>query len=127
MYLNIGNEVMQFENTLYYSKVRFSASNSTTLRQYITEKSKSKRRVWELTINPTDIDSELKSRFLEKFFCSSNRAISIDGINYREVFVSEGDFPVEWFENCKFLQQVRFTVTSKAPDDSLLVGESLFE
>lgn len=126
MYLKANGEAIEYPKALYYSRVQFDADSSTTLRGYITQKFRTKRRLWSITIDPLSIDSEAKVKHLENFFTSSNRAISLDNVNYRNVFLKAEDMPIEWLEGSKLLIQVTFQASSVAPDDTPLVGEILY-
>lgn len=126
IHLKANGTIQQFEELSLTSHVKFDAQSSTTLRGFITEKLKHNRRVWDIVINTQSINSDAQLEFLEQFYYSSDRAISINGTDFRTVFASAGDFPVEFLEQCKLLPQVKFTLTSKAPDTSKLIGEMFF-
>lgn len=126
MYFRANGTVEQFEALNITSKIRSDSLSQTSLRGIISEKFRFARRVWDITINTQSIQNDNDLAFLELFFHSSDRAISLNGTDYREVYIAPGDFPIEFLENCKFLPQVKFTLTSKKAEKAKLIGESFF-
>ncbi len=126
MYFRTNNTIRQFAESNLTSRVKSDSLSNISLRGNIAEKARFTRRVWDITINTQSIQSDADLEFLELFFGSSDRAISLNGTDFREVYVSPGDFPLDFLENCKFLPQVKFVLTSKKADKSKLIGESFF-
>ncbi len=128
MFFRANGTVEQFEELNLTSKIRTDSLSQTSLRGNISEKARFARRVWDITINTQSIQSDDDLAFLELFFYSSDRAISLTGIEseYRKVYTAPGDFPVEFLESCKLLPQVKFSLTSKKADITKLIGESFF-
>jgi hypothetical protein len=110
----------------FVSKIKTSAISSVTLRGYNAEKCLFGWRFWTLVIPPRWLNSEDKIEFMQDFFITPNRSISLNGSDWRDVYLNSGDFPIEFLESSKYLQELTFALTSKAADTSTLAGEKLY-
>ncbi len=124
MKFKVSGNTKEFDTLSIYGRIKTDAITVETLRGNIAEKNKNRRRIWEITINPTSIKSDADLQFLEDFFYSSGREISLDGTNWRRVALSAGDFPVDFHDGIKSMPVIKFNLISATPDPSPLVGET---
>lgn len=127
IYLKYGNISNEFDALIMQSTIKSDSLNSVSLRGYIAEKSLHARRQWKIVLSADTIRYESKLRFLENWFISSDKKISLNNSNWRDVFVESGDMPIEFLDNAKFLPEFSFTAISKSPNTDILVGESFYE
>ena len=125
IYLRYGNIGMSFRELVLFSTVKSNTISSISLRGFISEKVLNKRRQWHITISSDSIRQQSELLFLENWFLSADKSISLNNTDFRAVYVEGGDMPIEFLDNIRFLPEFSFIAISKSPDSSLLAGESM--
>ena len=119
-----ATEEDKIENSLTYRQsLKFKKNENTKhisgrdLREVEYRHLLSKRNIYELIISADELIDSTKFAFIVAFHKADTWKFSEDNwTSEKEVVIDDGDLPVEFIENCKYLPQITYKFTQKYPN-----------